>query len=296
MVIKKAAFILCAVLVSAVLAACGGDDPDPTATPAATVAAAVATATTASAEATPTEDAVPPPPTEEAVTPTMEPEATSTVAPTATVAPTGTPDAVGAEPTATTAIESTPAPTSEFDPGDIEALFAMALTEEDFPEGWAQIFAAPVTDIEDGLTFCNAEPFSSPEGRRAAVELEFELSPMDGPFVLQNLTAYPEAVSIEAMEYARNEVVNCDEWTDELGTTYQLTMLELPEYGDESFGIRFAFEIPEFGEMPVAFAFVRVGGILLSIGYIDMEAIDRAFLEGIIERAVEKVEASDFQP
>lgn len=299
---KKLTLVLCAVLLSVMLAACGGDDPDPTATPPAAPTATEAAADDAAGEeaptevaATPTEAAAAATPTEETVMPTTEPEPTGTVAPASTVEPTATAEAATVDPTAT-GETTAPEPTPEVDSEAEAALFEMALAEEDLPEGWMLTFSDVVTESELDTTFCNVDPFSSPGGRIAAVELEFEISVDEGPFLLQNLTAYPEEVSIEAMEYARTEIVSCDEWTDEFDTTYQIQDLELPAYGDESFAVLLSFEIPEAGQVPVAFAFVRVDGILISVGYIDMVEIDMQQLETIIERAVEKVEASDYRP
>lgn len=295
--------LICVLLAMMVLVACSDDDgDDPTATTSTAVEATETTSTepadevettsTPEAEATETEDTATATsePTEDVATPTeAEDEATATEE-----SDSGAADAT-AEATGTIT-DATPQATIEVDTEAEAALFEMALTEEDLPEGFTQVSIMPVTEIDQGLTFCNEEPFTTEEGRLASVEAEFEVDPEIGPFLLQNLTAYPEADSIDAMEYAQNVITGCDEWTDEDGVTYELTDLELPDYGDESFGVSLTLNIPEFGPVPASFAFVRVGGTLISLGYISIEEEGIVDFESIIETAVEKVEESDYRP
>lgn len=297
--------LICLLLATLVLAACADDEESDDATPTAT-AAAQATATepsagdgadataTPEAEATATEEAatattepteVVATPTDDAATPTMD-DATATSA-----ADDTTPTA---DSTADT--EATPEATVFVDPEAEAALFEIALTEEDLPDGWTQISIIPLPPSSGGATFCGAEPYSSPEGRLAAVEAEFERDPNAGPFVYQNLTAYPEENAIEAMEHAQSVVASCDEWTDDDGMTYEISDLDLPDYGDDSFGIRVSLEVPGIGPVPTDLAFVRVGGILLSLGFVTIDEDARDQFEPIIEIAVEKMEDSDYRP
>lgn len=283
------------VLLGVLLAACGGDDADPTAT----VAPLAATATVAPAEAEPTATAteepaeptateVPPTPTTEpTVEPTAtatEPAATPTTAATATVEPTE--DA--AAPTGETDIES--------DPVVEAALLDMLLTEEELPEEYLEVFSGPVGVSGDGLEFCNEPSFSSPENRLASVEAEFERNPDFGPFLLQSLTAYPDDVATEAFDYVRTITSNCADWEDEDGLTYYIEVIEMPDYGDESHGLSMTFEVVEGIEAEVRFSLARFGGVLLAMGYIVVFDGDFAEFDSIVELAVDKIEAADFQP
>lgn len=307
MIFKKASLILVALLLGVMVVACGDDDDDADPTATEPPAAAEATATTATDDAEATEEDEATATEEDAVTPTEEAAATATeelADPTATEAeadetPTEATGA-GSGTAEADATESDTEPTADATAGDVTedeaALFEMALTEEDLPSGWTLTSSSAVTDDEVSLTFCNAEPYQSPEGRIAAIEQEFEMSPTTGPFLLQNLTAYPEEVAIEAAEYARGIIAECDEWTDEDGVTYQLSDLELPDLGDETFGMTMTFEVPGIGEVPTDFAFVRVGGVLISLGYISIDEGDDFDFEAVLEQAVEKVEESGYQP
>jgi hypothetical protein len=300
---RNAAVLICVLLVSVLLAACGGDDPDPTVTPlpaAATVTPpAVADVETATPEpaATSTSQAVAPtaPPTATEPAATVEPTATSTVAPVATTAPvaTATAEAVTADPTAT---ETAPLPTSETDADAEEALLAMVVTEEELPEGWALFQVGPAVSESGGLTFCNAESFSRPGERLAAVEAEFERDPIVGPFLLQSLTAYPEETAIEAFEYSREITGSCEEWTDEDGLTYQLSVEDRPGYGDDSYGLRMTFDAPGAGQIIADFTLVRFGGILLALGHLGIDELDTEEFTDITGTVVARIEASDYRP
>ena len=299
---RNAAVLICVLLVSVLLAGCGGDDPEPTVTPPPAAATAtppaVAEVETPTVEpATPTPEPVSPTATATGVvpTPTLESAATSTVAPTATTAPaaTATTDAGTADPTAT---EPAPLPTSGTDADAEAALLAMVVTEEELPEGWVLYLVGPAVSESGGLTFCNAESFSRPGERLAAVDAEFERDPIVGPFLLQNLTAYSEETAIEAFEYSREITSSCEEWTDEDGLTYQLSVEDRPDYGDDSYGLRMTFEAPGAGQIIADFTLVRVGGILLALGHLGIDELDTEEFTVIAGTVVDKIEASDFRP
>lgn len=301
--LKKASILACMLLLSVMLAACNGDDEDPTAT-----VAAPATTTTAAAgddaeadeeTATATEEVAEATATDEVSTPTSEPtEDPDPTATTAATEPAGTPtESTGAtaEPTADGQSESTPGVVNA-DPEAEAALLDMVVTEEELPEGWTLFQVAPSVSESGGLTFCNSESFSRPEERLAAVEAEFERDPQAGPFLLESLTAYPEETAMEAFEFSRDITSSCEEWTDEDGITYQLSVEERPDYGDESYGMRMTFEAPGAGEITADFTLVRIGGVLLALGYLGLGELDNAEFTTITETVVEKIEASDYRP
>jgi hypothetical protein len=294
---RNAAVLICVLLVSVLLAGCGGDDPEPTVTPppaeaTATPPAVAEVETPTVVPATPTTEPAPPTATATQVAPTatLEPAATSTVEPTATTAPVAT---ATADPTAT---EPLPVPTNEPDADAEAALLAMVVTEDELPEGWTLFQVGPSISESGGLTFCNAESFSRPGERLAAVDAEFERDPVVGPFLLQSLTAYPEETAIEAFDYSREITSSCDEWTDEDGLTYQLSVEERPGYGDESYGLRMTFEAPGTGKIVTDFTLVRIGGLLLALGHLGIDELDTEEFTVITGTVVDKIEASDYRP
>lgn len=308
--IKTFSLLACMLLLSVMLAACaGGDDDDPTAT----VVPSTATTEPAAAEdedeeedASPTAEAADEPTaTEEPSEPTVEPteEAEPTATEESTQEPTeavSTPEVSGTMPPVATEDADGPAGTAEADyepdPAVEAALMDMLLTEEEVPEEFVLVSAGPVATSNGGLTFCNEESFSRPEARLGSVEAEFEVDPQLGPFVLESLTAYDEEVAAEAFDYARDITTSCEEWTDEDGVTYQLEIIEVPDYGDDSHGLRMTFEVPGAGQAAVEITLARFGGVLLAMGFISLEGTDTTQFQEITETAIEKIEAADPLP
>ena len=301
--LKKASILACMLLLSVMLAACGGDDDED---PTATVAAPTATTEAAAGDdeedeetATATEEVAEATATEEPATPTSEPtEAPDPTATTAATEPPATPteSTEGVpEPTADAEADATPEMV-ESDPVAEAALMDMVVTEEELPEGWTLFQVAPSVSEGGGLTFCNAESFSRPEERLAAVDAEFERDPLQGPFLLQSLTAYPEATATEAFEVSRDITSSCEEWTDEDGIAYQLSVEERPDYGDESYGLRMTFEAPGAGAVTADFTLVRIGGLLLALGHLGVGELDNEEFTTITETVVDKMEAAEYRP
>lgn len=288
-------------LVAVLLVACGDDDDDADTdvAPTATTAAVAATTEpeTADAESTPTEEpadeptaTTEPQPTEPAATPTEEAIET----PTEEAVATPTADSTATDSDSTPEADETPA--SQVADPEVEAvLFEIALTEEDLPEGWtsAGMSASDETGADQG--FCNAEKFAGIGERIASIDAEFEGSPDLGPFLIQNLAAYPEDLAIEAMEYVREVTSACTEWTDDEGVPYSLEVQEgYPQFGDESFVARITFEAPGVGSVPGEFVFIRVGELLSAVGYVDILEIDQAEVEELATLAAEKMQDADF--
>lgn len=304
--LKKTSLLVAMLLLSVMLAACGGDDEDPTAT----VAPPAATATPAAPgdsdddaaedEPEPTETIaeVEPTPTVEPATPTIEP----------TEEPVSEPTAEPTEEPATPTVESVPTeeptvdtaePTEPLDTGGdpaVEAaLLDMLLAEEDLPEPYALFEVGPTARSDAGMTFCNQPSFSNPEARVAGVEAEFDRDPVEGPFILQSLTVYDGDISAEAFEYVRGVISECDEWVDEDGLTYQLEIIDVPDYGDESFGMMMTFDVPPVGEASAYFTLARFDTVLMVMGYLGLTNIDVDEFNSVTETAVEKIEAAEFE-
>lgn len=314
--IKNFSLLACVLLLSVMLAACGGDDEDdPTATVAAPTATTAPSAAddetedeeeaspTAEIAETPTEAAEEPTATatEEVATPTVEPtEEAEPTATTESAEATATPEAPATQPAEPTEGTADPTATSEAefepDPAVEAALLDMLLTAEDVPAEFQLVSSGPVATSNGGLTFCNAESFSRPEARLGSVEVEFEADPQMGPFVLESLTAYDADTAAEAFDYARDITMSCEEWTDEDGLTYQLETVEVPEYGDDSHGLRMTFEVPGAGLASVEFTLARFDGVLLAMGFISIEGTDTSQFQEITEAAIAKIEAADPLP
>lgn len=299
-------WLLCALLVPMVLVACGGDDDESDTDPTATSSAAVATATSepaaeptsdssAADDAEATDEAVVTPTEEAEATATEDEEATATEEAEATATEdTGSMAETPATGMTTPGADETPAEQTAADPEAEARLFEVILAEEDLPEGWTQTAVGPSNDVSSDLGFCNAEPFAGLDQRLAGVEAEFEQSADLGPFLLQDLTAYPEEQAIQAIDYAREITSSCTEWTDDEGLAYTLEPQDqYPTFGDDSFVIRITIDVPTFGPVPSDFVFARVGGTLMFMGYIDSEEIDSAAVEELATLAAEKLQASE---
>ncbi len=309
--LKTKSWLICVLLFAVLLVACGDDDDNDvdgaaTSTPAAvetTAPAGDADATSTEASEEPTEEAemtVTLEPTEDAATPTDEADATPTgdavTTPTQdTGAGVSTPDAdaTEADPGSTPDMSETPS-SQAADPAVEAALFEIVLATEDLPTVWTEVRTSASYDVQTDLGLCNAEPYEGIEDRLASVEAEFEQDPTEGPFLIHDVTAYPEDQAIEAMEYAREITADCTEWTDEEGVTYTLEPQDdYPQFGDESFVLRITFEVPGIGPVPGEFVFIRVDGLLTFIGYVGLSEVDTAEVTDIAEIAVEKMENAD---
>lgn len=300
--IKTKSWLICMLLFAVLLVACGDDD-DAEDVATSVPAAIETTAPSDDSEATPTEAADEP--TEEAET-TATTEATEEADETATeetsataTEDTGsaasTPDADATETDSGATPEADETPASQAADPEVEAaLFEIVLAEEDLPEGWTGTGVSAANSTEADPGFCNAEPFSGISERLASIDAEFEQSPDAGPFLIQNLAAYPEDLAIEAMEYAREITADCTEWTDDEGVEYTLEPQDdYPQFGNESFVLRISFEVPGVGAVPGEFVFARVGGLLTLLGYVDIMEIDPAQVEDLANLAVEKMQDSD---
>lgn len=287
--------ILVPVIVIAVmtlLVACGGDaDPTPTEAPPA------ATSTATSAPTATVEPTATPEPTS---TSTATPEPTPTLTPTSEPTATPEPPTPTAEPTATPEPTSTPTPEPTEEPGetDVEAaLLAMLLTESDLPADWVLLHTGPVHDEPEGETFCGAPRFYEADDHLGTVEADiFGPDPFSGPVLLQRITAYPEPVAVQGFAYSLQVTTSCSEWfDDEIGTTVQVSLVEVREFGDESFGLVVNFESD--GELITAnYYIVRVGGILMVLAMLTIGDLPFSDLEPLAEIAVSRIEASDFRP
>ena len=300
--IKTKSWLICALLFAVLLVACGDDGGDTDTAATATSAGSSTTATSGSSasETTPTE-ATGEATTEVDGTATSESDATATedadtTATEDTGAAAGTPPADATTPETDSTAEAGETPASQAADPEVEAaLFDVVLSQAELPEGWTQANVYAANDIEEGPTFCNTEPFAGISERLAAVEAEFAQDPQQGPFLVQNLSAYSEEQAVEAMTYAREVTTNCTEWTDDEGITYQLAPQDsYPQFGDESFVSRITFEVPGVGPVPGEFVFARVGGLLAFMGYIQVGEIDSAVVEDIANRSIEKMQAADF--
>lgn len=168
------------------------------------------------------------------------------------------------------------------------ALLDVILAPSDLPEGWQQLQAGVPEDNDDpGL--CGAPRFPRADERVAEVEAEYQ-SPNSDAFVLQNLTQFPEDVAVEAIQYLRDSV-DCDEFTDESGTTFNLSPADAPDLSDEAFAVNVSFRVPDAGDLTGQFIYVRTGGLTSIISYLTLGELDAAQVEEIASIATEKMAA-----
>lgn len=264
-----------AVLLTALLVACGGgnDDASPTPTP---------LATTASSQETPS--------------PANAPNATSTSAPDASATSASTPPATGTSsgsPTVSSTPDAGATPTVTSTPSSYTpeqaALVKVLLTSQDLPGVWALLSqTAPDTSDQPGL--CGAEPFNDASTRIAEVETQYQSSD-NTSFVVQNLVEYPEGVAGDALEAIRDSVT-CEEFTDSSGLVVSVEETVAPEVGDESFAVHVSFQASDAGLLEGDFVYVRVGEMLTTISHLTFGEYDRNAVDDVVAAAVEKMESA----
>lgn len=176
------------------------------------------------------------------------------------------------------------------------ALMDMLLTVEDLPEGWSLIGAGPDEPNVGGQTFCGLDQFSRPEAVAGIVEAEFAVDPNMGPLLLQRITAYPEDVAIEAFEHGRGVLDACTEWTDEDGTTFRISRVEVEPLGDESMGITIAYDVEGFATIYGNYYLSRIGGILVIINHLGVGELPFEEIMPFATTAIERIQSADFQP
>jgi hypothetical protein len=253
---RKTLSFAAAMLLSALVVACGGGASDPTATPAPAPAA-----TPTLAAPTPT---VPP---AAAASPTASPPT-----PTIAASPTGTAPAatapvrpVATQPPPAQAATATPAAD---EPLDEQALLELAyLRPEELPGSWTldDAFVPDALQEGDG-SICNVAPFEQRDTRLA--RLRAELSEGSIPaFVIHDLAVFPPDVAPEAMAYARQSSAACTEWTNAAGQLFSVAPLDDPLLGDESFAVRIAFTTSGM-DFESDWYFARVEGFVMSVTFL----------------------------
>lgn len=275
--LKRLAPALVVLLLVGLLAACGGgDDADPTATSA---PAPAVTSTPTSAPAAPP-------------TATVSAPATATTAPlptaTQTQAPAPAPTRLIATPTPTPA-PPTPTPTPDVGSDPSELIGYAALTVEDLGDGWELIgIDVPELTADDSTAICGLPRFADRAQREAALQLDFEHDGLPAALT-QDLHIFPYSVAIDAMTYAREIAGACTEWTDEDGTVFQLSPLEDPLLGDESFALLLSFNTPDGVAIEAHLSFVRIDEYLMSLTYVTLAGGDTTPLLGIMQTATAKM-------
>ena len=278
-------------LALSLLVACGGDDDNDNASP---------TNTAAVVAASPTATASPDADDNEAVddaSPTTDSES-SPVSASPTGGATASPTRDTSRPVATRAAE--PTPTESDDTGsdtDLvtpkeEALLAILLEQADLPEGWTVESAEGVDDnLAADNQICGAASFPRQDQKIAEVEGEYSFDSVDAPlFLLQNLVQFPEDIALDAMDWAR-EASSCTEWTDDEGSTIQMTPLESPALGDDSHAVRFSFGAGDGTIVEGDWVFIRVGGMISTIAYLGQQGSDLAPFYDIMVTATAKMKA-----
>jgi hypothetical protein len=271
-----------ALLLTLILAACGGDDDgdEGDSRDATTQPAAMATARSADA---PTATVV----RQRATTPAGATEATVQ----------STTEAA----TATSADQTSATELSAIDPEEAERrLFDMLLTVDDLGADFTELNRDSQMDegTSEQVGLCNIPPFEQFESRIANVEADWNDA---GPtrYVVQNIILFPDAVVPDAVEHVRSTLA-CTEFTDEEipgeSTDYTLTPIDaaaLNDLGDDALGA----SVVAAGKPEVVHViYVRVGMVLTGLSYVDATGASDpaaslpAALE-LAERAAARIEA-----
>lgn len=173
---------------------------------------------------------------------------------------------------------------SSDDGGDAEQrLFEMLLTADDLGTDWIELNRD--SQMEEGVSeeagFCNTPAFEQYTTRIANVEGDSR-NEAQTRYLLQNIILFPADVVDDAWDFSR-DALTCTEFDDD-GTTYQVIPIDDPaldEIGDDAFGATIA----AVGENQVVqIIYLRVGDILSSMAYVDIEDPDAA-VDGALDIA-----------
>jgi hypothetical protein len=277
---RTIASMLVALLLAGMLIACGGSsEATPTATP---VPALAATATSPSTAAAPTATQPSPSPT-----PTAVPSPTQASASTPAPAPAPTRLIATAVPTRAAA---TPTPEPE---DDVVVLIGYAaLTEGDLGGDWVlESTEIPDLDQETLTGICGQPRFVDRYMRTGALRLDFSNNGLPARLT-QDIVAFPYSTAFSAMDYAREIVGACTEWTEEDGTAFEISVLEDPLLGDEALAAVISFVTPEGVAIDGYLVFVREDEYLTSLSYLTLAGGDFSPVPAISQTASAKLFAA----
>lgn len=177
----------------------------------------------------------------------------------------------------------------DVDPEVQAMLLDMLLTQEEMPGDWTLTSSGPGEDDGSETAFCDVPDFPLKDTRLGDAEAEFERDPSVGPFLIQQITAFPENVVLDAMAYAR-ETLSCSEWTDEeTGYVFTVDPAYDPEIGDESVAVSFTLEIRDAGAADGEVFFVRVGNVVMAVTAIWVEPPGPGEVSTITRVGTEKI-------
>lgn len=201
--------------------------------------------------------------------------------------PTESPTALAQSPSASPTTEPTIEPTQTYTP-EQTALLDVLLAPGDLPDGWQQR-TADVPEANDSPGLCGAPPFPRASEQVAEVEAEYQ-SADNTSFILQNLTQFPEDVAVETMQYLRDSI-DCDEFTDDSGTTFTISPADVPDLGDEAYAVNVSFPVADAGDLTGQFVYIRTGGLISIVSYLTLGELEPAQVEEIAGIATAKMVA-----
>lgn len=213
-------------------------------------------------------------PTERATaTRTATPQPTRTPRPTSTPTPTATPT-------------PSPTPTPAVTQADLEQAL---LTTADLPGRWSESGVVDLgADEQDSI--CDQPGPDTVFDPLARAEVQFQQSDL-GPFVLENLSAYrSEAEAGRVMDYLR-EATACSDWEDERNDrSWDVSSLQFPSKGDDSFGIELRTSIGFIGSARFQGIFVQSDRYIVLLAHGALGDVDHETTEEYVDLALEELD------
>lgn len=214
-----------------------------------------------------------------------------------TIEPTVTPIQATQPPQETATIVETPgsAATTPEDADIGERLPEALLTLEDMPTGWTVSPTEEDEEDDDGSEICGVASGQFAEDASARVTANFQESEF-GPLLAQIIDLFADGNAKRVVAEFSDAFGSCTEWTDidEDGneTTWRLSPLSFPKFGDETFAFRMS-TVTFLGAVELDFIVWRRGDIVEVIGHttIGLEGVDSEQTEAFVQRADGKLKA-----
>ena len=184
--------------------------------------------------------------------------------------------------------EDRPAPSTPPAPGSAAGLTAAQveralLTVTDLPLGFQAQDGAPDASA---LGCAGVDQVYLPAGTAARAAVSFGHS-LSAAFVNETISSRPGGGAASALAAFARAARDCASFTGPDGTTYKVSALKLPSYGDGSAAVRVTSTIRE--ARPVDLVAVRVGDTLLAVATAGAGKEETQLTRTVVDRALAKL-------
>lgn len=157
------------------------------------------------------------------------------------------------------------------------------LTVTDLPLGFQAQDGAPEAAA---LGCAGVDQVYLPAGAAARAAVSFGHS-LSAAFVNETISSRPGGGAASALSAFARAARDCASFTGPDGTTYKVTALELPRYGDGSAAVRVSSTLAE--ARPVELVAIRVGDTLLAVATAGGGAEEKQLTRTVLDRALAKL-------